>query len=61
MKYLIHDSTIVTGNLTREILYQASILVEDGIIKDIGKTNVLQRNHPDIAKINGAGKVVSLV
>ena len=58
MKYLIHDSTIVTGNLTREILYQASILVEDGIIKDIGKTNVLQRNHPDIAKINGAGKVV---
>ena len=51
MKYLIHDSTIVTGNLTREILYQASILVEDGIIKDIGKTNVLQRNHPDIAKI----------
>ena len=58
MKYLIHDSTVVTGNLTREILYRAAILVEDGIIKDIGKINNLQRNHPDIERIDGAGKVV---
>ena len=58
MKYLIIDSTIVTGNLNRLILYKSAMLTQNGIIQDIGETRLLEEKYPSATRIEGAGKVI---
>ncbi len=58
MKYLIRDSTIITGNLNRLILYKSAMLTQNGIIQDIGETGLLEEKYPSATRIEGAGKVI---
>ncbi len=58
MKYLIRDSTVVTGNLNRLILYKSAMLIQNGIIQDIGESGLLEEKYPSSTRIEGAGKVI---
>ncbi len=56
--YLIRDSTVVTGNSNRLILYKSAIFVENGIIQDIGQSSLLEAKYPFATTIEGGGKVI---
>lgn len=58
MQYLIRNSTVVTGNLNRLILYKSAIFIQNGIIQDIGDSDLLEAKYPSLATIEGVGKVI---
>ena len=41
-QYLIRDSTVVTGDSNRLILYKSALFIENDIIQDIGQTDLLE-------------------
>ena len=57
-QYLIRESTVVTGNSNRLILYKSAILIENGIIQDIGQTDLLEAKYPSATTVEGEGKVI---
>ncbi len=58
MKYLIRDSTVVTGSLNRLVLYKSAIFIQNGIIQDIGESLLLEKQYPSATRIDGTGKVI---
>ena len=58
MKYLIRDSTVVTGSLNRLVLYKSAIFIQNGIIQDIGESLLLEKQYPTATRIDGTGKVI---
>ena len=58
VQYLIRNSTVVTGNLNRLILYKSAIFIQNGIIQDIGDSDLLEAKYPSLATIEGVGKVI---
>ena len=58
MQYLIRNSTVVTGNPNRLILYKSAIFIQNGIIQDIGDSDLLEAKYPSLATIEGVGKVI---
>ena len=46
MKLLIKDTTVVTGNDQRTVLYNAGIVIEDRRISDIGTSMEVESRHP---------------
>ncbi|MFL2760370.1 MAG: amidohydrolase family protein [Dehalococcoidia bacterium] len=57
-QYLIRESTVVTGNSNRLILYKSAIFIENGIIQDIGQTDLLEAKYPSATTVEGEGKVI---
>ena len=57
-QYLIRDSTVVTGDSNRLILYKSALFIEDDIIQDIGQTDLLEEKYPSATIIEGEGKVI---
>ncbi len=57
-QYLIRESTVVTGNSNRLILYKSAIFIENGIIQDIGQTDQLEAKYPSATTVEGEGKVI---
>jgi 5-methylthioadenosine/S-adenosylhomocysteine deaminase len=57
---LIRDTTIVTCDAGRRVLYNAAIAVDDasGRILDLGPSEEVARKHPQAQAINGRGKAV---
>ena len=45
-QYLIRDSTVVTGDSNRLILYKSALFIEDDIIQDLGQTDLLEEKYP---------------
>ena len=58
VQYLIPNSTVVTGNLNRLILYKSAIFIQNGIIQDIGESDLLEAKYPSVATVEGVGKVI---
>ena len=58
MQYLIRNSTVVTGNLNRLILYKSAIFIQNGIIQDIGESHLLEAKYPSVTTVEGEGKVI---
>ena len=58
MKLLIKDTTVVTGNDQRTVLYNAGIVIEDRRISDIGTSIEVESRHPLATVIQGRGRVV---
>ena len=58
MKLLIKDTTVVTGNDQRTVLYNAGIVIEDRRISDIGPSMEVESRHPLADVIQGRGRVV---
>ena len=58
VQYLIRNSTVVTGNLNRLILYKSAIFIQNGIIQDIGDSDLLEAKYPSLTTIEGVGKVI---
>ena len=58
VQYLIRNSTVVTGNLNRLILYKSAIFIQNGIIQDIGESDLLEAKYHSVATVEGVGKVV---
>ena len=58
MKFLIKDTTVVTGNDQRTVLYNAGIVIEDRRISDIGTSMEVESRHPLATVIQGRGRVV---
>ena len=56
-QYLIRDSTVVTGDSNRLILYKSALFIEDDIIQDIGQTDLLEEKYPSATTIEGEGTV----
>ena len=57
-QYLIRDTTVVTGDSNRLILYKSALFIEDDIIQDIGQTDLLEEKYPSATTIEGEGKVI---
>ena len=57
-QYLIRDSTVVTGDSSRLILYKSALFIEKDIIQDIGQTDLLEEKYPSATTIEGEGKVI---
>jgi len=55
---LIENATIVTMNVQRDILANASVVISAERIIDVGPTDTLRARHPDAETIAGHGKVV---
>lgn len=56
---LIQDATIVTVNPRREILYHASLAIDNGRIVELGDSAALLGKYPDAKRIiDGTGKAV---
>ena len=58
MRTLIKETTIVTGNEQREILYNAGIAIQDTEIVEIGSSDDLEREFSSSTVVQGRGKVV---
>ena len=58
MQYLIRNSTVVTGNPNRLILYKSAIFIQNGIIQDIGESHLLEAKYPSVTTVEGEGKVI---
>ena len=58
MTIVIRDTTIVTGNSQRELLYNSSIVVDGGEILDIGPTQEIDLRYLPNEFIQGQGKVI---
>ena len=58
VQYLIRNSTVVTGNLNRLILYKSAILIQNSIIQDIGESHLLEAKYPSVTTVEGEGKVI---
>lgn len=58
MTTLIKDSTIITGDATHAILYDAAIAIEGSTIKAIGPSDDLATLYPNADVVNGKGKAV---
>ena len=58
VQYLIRNSTVVTGNLNRLIHYKSAVFIQNGIIQDIGDSDLLEANYPSLTTIEGVGKVI---
>ena len=58
MTIVIKDTTIVTGDAGRTILYNASIAIEDDRIVGVGPTAEIASRYPDSETVGGRGKAV---
>ena len=58
VQYLIRNSTVVTGNPNRLILYKSAIFIQNGIIQDIGESHLLEAKYPSVTTVEGEGKVI---
>lgn len=55
---VIANTTIVTGNAGRTVLYDAGIAISEGRIVSVGPTADVQQAHPDAEVVDGRGKAV---
>ncbi len=56
---LITNTTIVTMNPAREVLYRAAVAVDQGRILDVGDSDALSARYPDAKRtIEGEGKAI---
>jgi cytosine/adenosine deaminase-related metal-dependent hydrolase len=55
---IIHNTTVITADAGRNILYDGAVAIEGNRIIDIGPTNEINANHPRAERINGRGKAV---
>jgi len=55
---LIYDTTIVTADEARSILYDAALAVRDGRIAALGPSAQLRAQFPDAERIDGRGRAV---
>ena len=56
---MITNATIITMNPAREVLYNASLAIDQGRILDIGDSEALAERYPDVKRtIDGEGKAV---
>ncbi|MCH8109965.1 MAG: amidohydrolase family protein, partial [Chloroflexi bacterium] len=58
MTTIIRNTTIVTGDAGRSILYDAAIAVQDDRIAALGPSDDMAAQYPDAEVIDGRGKVV---
>ena len=58
MTTVIRNTTIVTGDSGRTILYDAAIAVQDDSITALGSSDDVAAKYPDAEVIDGRGKVV---
>ena len=58
MTIMIRDTTIVTSNPQRELLYNSAIVVDGGEITDIGPTEEMELRYSGCELIQGRGKVI---
>jgi 5-methylthioadenosine/S-adenosylhomocysteine deaminase len=54
--WLIEHTTVVTMNAEGEILYDASIAIQDAHIAAIGKAEDIRKAYPDAKRVDGRGK-----
>ncbi|MFN3974090.1 MAG: amidohydrolase family protein [Dehalococcoidia bacterium] len=58
MTFVIRDTTIVTGDPARTVLYNAAIAIEDDHIAAVGPSQEVCMAFPDAEALDGRGKVV---
>ena len=58
MTIMIRDTTIVTSNSQRELLYNSAIVIDGGEITDIGPTEEMDLRYSPSELIQGQGKVI---
>lgn len=58
MAVLIRNTTLVTGNKERTVLYNAGIVIDKGKIIDLGETEDIEKRYPSTEVIQGRGKAV---
>ena len=58
MDTLIANTTIVTGDDGRTVLYDSAIAVRDSVIAGIGPTEQMAARYPDADVVDGRGKAV---
>ena len=58
MTTVIANTTIVTGNATRDVLHDAAIAVSEGRIASTGPTGEVRQAYPDADVVDGRGKAV---
>ena len=58
MTIMIRDTTIVTSNSQRELLYNSAIVIDGGKITDIGPTEEMDLRYSPSELIQGQGKVI---
>ena len=58
MTVLIRDTTVVTGNRQRTVLYNSAIAIAEGRVVDLGPTEDVEPRHPSADVIQVRGRVV---
>lgn len=57
-RYLIGNGTVVTLGSDNQVIDSGGVVVEDGLVADLGPTDELRRKHGLEVKIDARGKVV---
>ena len=58
MELLIHGGMLITMNPERKILKKGALMIRGDRIQDIGPEDELLKSHPNIPKMDAAGKAV---
>jgi cytosine/adenosine deaminase-related metal-dependent hydrolase len=58
MTIIIHNTTVITVDSGRNILYDAAVAIEDDRIVDVGSSDIIKSKHPQAECINGRGKAI---
>jgi 5-methylthioadenosine/S-adenosylhomocysteine deaminase len=58
MTIVIHNTTVLTADAGRRILFDGAVAIERDRIVDVGPSNEVSSKHPRAERINGRGKAV---
>ena len=55
MATLIHDTTVVSGDVAETVHHEAAILIEGDRVAAVGSSAEIVARHPTAERIDGAG------
>ncbi len=58
MTIIIHNTTVVTADAGRRVLYDSAVAIDGDRIVDVGSNSEIISKHPKEERINGRGKAV---
>ena len=55
---VIANSTIVTGNTSRQVIYDGAIAITDDVVAAVGPSDDVLASHPGVDVVDGSGQAV---
>ena len=58
MTVIIHNTTVVTADAGRRVLYDSAVAIDGDRVVDVGSSGEVFSKYPGAERIDGRGKVV---